>query len=144
MLTLADLLERKGMGAVTVPESASVGAAIRTMHHHRVGSVVVPSDDDGIPRGIFTERDVLRLYASGKSDFETLLVRDCMTTNVVLGNPDDWVDDVLAIMTERRFRHMPVIRNNQIIGLISIGDLVKAKLEETAVEAEALRQYIHS
>jgi predicted transcriptional regulator len=86
----------------------------------------------------------MRLYAEGKGDFEMLLIKDCMTTNVILGRPEDRVTDVLSLMTEKRFRHMPVVQDGQIVGVISIGDLVKAKLEETAHEAQALREYITS
>ena len=143
MIQLKELLAKKGAGAVTVPESSTVGMAIRTMCQHRVGSVVVPSTS-GAAVGIFTERDVMHLYAEGKTDFENLLVKDCMTTDPVLGNPDDRISDVLAIMTEKRFRHMPVVQDNRIVGIVSIGDLVKVKLEETAREAQVLREYITS
>ena len=142
-MRLADVLKQKGSKALTVPESASVAEAIRTMHKNRVGSVVIPSAS-GEPVGIITERDILRLYAEGKSDFEQLLVKDCMTTGLILGKPDDRVTEVLAIMTERRFRHLPVVQEGQIVGVISIGDLVKAELYEATSEAKALREYITS
>ena len=143
MMKLKELLDKKGASAVTVPGSSTVGRAIRTMYQNRVGSVIVASDS-GMPLGILTERDIMRLYAEGKSAFETLRVEDCMTTNLVLGSPDDRISEVLGIMTEKRFRHMPVVQDNQIMGIVSIGDLVKAKLEETAFEAQALRDYIAS
>ena len=142
-MKLKELLDKKGASAVTVPGSSTVGMAIRTMYQNRVGSVIVASDS-GMPLGILTERDIMRLYAEGKSAFETLRVEDCMTTNLVLGSPDDRISEVLGIMTEKRFRHMPVVQDNQIMGIVSIGDLVKAKLEETAFEAQALRDYIAS
>ncbi len=143
MMKLKELLDKKGASAVTVPGSSTVGMAIRTMYQNRVGSVIIASDG-GTPSGILTERDIMRLYAEGKSAFETLRVEDCMTTNLVLGSPDDEISDVLGIMTEKRFRHMPVVQDKQVVGIVSIGDLVKAKLEETAVEAQALRDYITS
>jgi CBS domain-containing protein len=143
MMKLKELLDKKGASAVTVPGSSTVGMAIRTMYQNRVGSVIIASDG-GTPSGILTERDIMRLYAEGKSAFETLRVEDCMTTNLVLGSPDDEISDVLGIMTEKRFRHMPVVQDKQVVGIVSIGDLVKAKLEETAVEAQALRDSITS
>jgi len=143
MLKIKQLLEKKGSSAVTVAESANVAAAIHIMHQHRVGSVIVPSAS-GEPIGILTERDIMRLYAEGKTAFETLLVKDCMTTGLILAKPDDEITEVLTVMTQRRFRHMPVVQEDQIIGVISIGDLVKAQLEETAEEARALRDYINS
>lgn len=143
MMRLSDVLQKKGANAVTVSASASVATAIQTMYQNRVGSVIVPSDG-GKPIGILTERDIMRLCAQGKRDFENLLVKDCMTASPVLGSPDDRITEVLTVMTNKRFRHMPVVKDDQIIGIISIGDLVKAKLEETAEEAQALRDYITS
>jgi CBS domain-containing protein len=142
MTKLKQLLDKKGAGAVTIAPAASVAEAIRTMHRHRVGSVIVPSG--GEPVGILTERDVIRLFAEGKTDFEQLPVQDCMTTGLMLGKPDDHVDEVLALMTEKRFRHLPVVQDGQIVGVISIGDLVKAKLQEAAEEVRVLRDYINS
>jgi CBS domain-containing protein len=143
MLKLKQLLDKKGANAVTVAESASVAAAVHIMHQHRVGSVIIPSAG-GEPIGILTERDIIRLYAEGRSQFEHLLVKDCMTTGLILAKPDDEVTEVMTVMTQRRFRHMPVVQAGQIIGVISIGDLVKAQLEEIAEEARALRDYINS
>ena len=143
MLQLKQLLTKKGFGAVTVPASASVGVAIRTMHEHGVGSVLVPGSD-GLPAGILTERDIIRLYAEGRADFENLRVADCMTTNPTVASPTDKVTEILGVMTTKRFRHVPVVDGGQIVGLVSIGDLVKAKLDQATQEAEALRTYITS
>ncbi len=142
-MKLINLLERKGKLAVTIPESANVTAAIQTMHEHRVGAVVIPSED-GAPMGILSERDIVRYYAEGKRNFDSMQVKDYMTMEVVVGHPDDVVDDVMAIMTEKRFRHLPVVKGGKIIGVVSLGDLVKCKLEETTQEAQALREYINS
>ena len=143
-MKLSDVLERKGSQAVTVPLDASVAEAIKVMYENRVGSVIVTSDGNKL-LGIFTERDVFHLCADGKGgQLEQLAVKDCMTTDVVTGAPNDQVDDILGQMTQRRFRRMPVVADGQLIGVLSIGDLVKAKLQQTAVEAEALRQYINS
>ena len=143
MLQLKDVLKNKGGEPVTVPEASTVASAIRTMNAKRVGSVMVQGPG-GEPMGILTERDVLRLYAEGENDFETMLVKDWMTTNMHVGKPGDTVGEVLTLMTAKRFRHMPVVENDKMVGVISIGDLVKAKLEETAVEAQNLREYINS
>ncbi len=143
MMQLKQLLEKKSAGAVTVAASVSVGAAIQTMHKRRVGSVVIQADS-GMPIGILTERDIMCLCAEGKTDFENMSLEDCMTTELVVGKPEDKVTEVLGIMTMKRFRHMPVVKDGQLVGLVSIGDLVKATLEETMQEAEALRNYITS
>lgn len=142
MMLLKEILNKKGGQPVTVPASATVADAIRAMHDHKVGSVVVPNAD-GSPAGIFTERDVLNLCAEGRTDFAKMSIRPCMTCAMTTGKPAETVSEVLVIMTARRFRHMPVVADDgKMVGVVSIGDLVKAKLEETAREAQALREYI--
>lgn len=142
MMQLKEILKRKGGQAITVPPTATVADAIRAMTEHKVGSVMVPNAD-GSPAGIFTERDVLNLCAEGRTDFAKMSIRPCMTCDMTVGRPSDTVGEVLAIMTAKRFRHLPVVDDEgKMIGVVSIGDLVKAKLEETAQEAQALRDYI--
>ena len=140
-MELKDVLAAKGRRAVTVPAKSSITEAIRVMHAEKVGAVMVP-DAQGCPVGIFTERDVLRLHADGDRDFDALAVEARMTCSVVLGRLSMSVDEALGLMTERRFRHLPVVEDGKLLGLVSIGDLVKVKLAETAQEAQALRQYI--
>ena len=101
-------------------------------------------DAEGCPVGIFTERDVVRLYAEGDRDFDKLAVEARMTCSVVVGRLSMPIDEALGLMTERRFRHLPVVEDGKLLGLVSIGDLVKVKLNETAQEAQALRAYIAS
>lgn len=142
MMQLKEVLKKKGGQPVTVPATATVADAIRAMNDHKVGSVMVPNAD-GSPAGIFTERDVLRLCAEGRTDFAKMSIRPCMTCAMTTGKPGDTVSEVLIIMTAKRFRHMPVVdEEGKMVGVVSIGDLVKAKLEETAREAQALREYI--
>lgn len=142
MMQLKEILSKKGGQPVTVPTTATVADAIRAMTEHKVGSVMIPNAD-GSPAGIFTERDVLNLCAEGRTDFAKMSIRPCMTCDMTTGNPSETVSEVLAIMTAKRFRHMPVVDDDgKLIGVVSIGDLVKAKLEETAQEAKALREYI--
>jgi CBS domain-containing protein len=141
MLRLKEILTNKGGQPVIIPEESTVGAAIRLMNNHRVGSVMVQGAD-GEPIGILTERDVVRLYAQGETDFETMVVKDWMTTHMTVGQPADSVSEVLAIMTVKRFRHLPVVEEARMVGVVSLGDLVKAQLEELAHEAQVLRDYI--
>ena len=141
MMQLKEVLKIKGGLPVTVLASATVADAIHAMNEHKVGSVIIPNAD-GSPAGIFTERDVLKLCAEGRADFAKMSIRPCMTCEMTTGKPEDSVSDVLAIMTAKRFRHLPVVEDGKMIGMVSIGDLVKAKLEETAIEAQALRDYI--
>jgi CBS domain-containing protein len=140
---LKDVLAAKGRRVVKVSAKSTVADAIRIMHDENVGSVMVP-DAEGCPVGIFTERDVVRLYAEGDRDFDKLPVGSRMTCSVVVGRLSMSVDEALALMTERRFRHLPVLEEGELVGLVSIGDLVKTKLDETAEEAQALRSYIAS
>ena len=147
-MTLKDVLAAKGRRVITVSARSSVADAIRVMHDNNVGSVMVP-DGEGCPVGIFTERDVVRLHADGDRDFDRIPVGTRMTCSVVLGRLSMEVerlehDEALGLMTQHRFRHLPVVEDEKLIGLVSIGDLVKIKLEETAQEAQALRQYISS
>lgn len=141
MMQIKEVLKNKQGQPVTLPETATVATAIQTMSQHRVGSVMMQADS-GEPIGILTERDILRLCAEGKIQFDALLVKDCMTTDITSANPGDTVSDALTTMTAKRFRHMPVVEDGKMVGVVSIGDLVKAKLEETAIEAQALRDYI--
>ncbi len=141
MMQLKEILNKKGGQPVTVPATATVADAIRAMTEYRVGSVIVPNAD-GSPAGIFTERDVLKLCAEGRTDFAKMSIRPYMTCDMTTGKPSDTVSEVLAIMTTKRFRHMPVVEDGKMVGVVSIGDLVKAKLEETAFEAKVLREYI--
>jgi CBS domain-containing protein len=142
-MELRDVLAAKGRRVVTVSAKSSVADAIRRMHAEQVGSVVVP-DSGACPVGIFTERDVLRMYAEGDRDFDSLAVEARMTCSVILGRLSMQVDEALGLMTARRFRHLPIVEDGKLLGLVSIGDLVKMKLDETAQEAQALRAYIAS
>lgn len=140
-MKLEEVLAGKGRRVVSVSAKSSVADAIRTMHAEKVGAVLVP-DAVGCPVGIFTERDVMRLYADGDRDFDALAVEARMTCSLVVGRLSMSVDEALGLMTERRFRHLPVVEDGKLLGLVSIGDLVKVRLEETAQEAQALRAYI--
>jgi len=142
-MKLKDVLAAKGHRVVAVSAKSSVADAIRAMHAEKVGAVMVP-DVEGCPVGIFTERDVVRLYADGERDFDTLALEARMTCSVVVGRLSMSVDEALGLMTERRFRHLPVVEDGKLLGLVSIGDLVKVKLSEAAEEAQAMRAYIAS
>ena len=142
-MNLDEVLAGKGRRVVTVSAKSSITDAIRTMHAEKVGAVVVP-DAGRCPVGILTERDVVRMHAEGDRDFDALAVETRITCSVAVGSLAMSVDEALGLMTQHRFRHLPVIENGKLAGLVSIGDLVKVKLEETAQEAQALRTYISS
>jgi len=142
-MNLKEVLAAKGPRVVTVKAKSSVADAVRAMQREKVGAVMVP-DAEGCPVGIFTERDFIRLYADGDRDFDKIQAESRMTCSIVLGRLAMEVDEALALMTERRFRHLPVVEDGKLLGLVSIGDLVKFKLDEAAREAQALRAYISS
>ena len=140
-MNLKEVLAAKGHRMVTLPAKSSITDAIRTMHAEKVGAVLVP-DAEGCPVGIFTERDVVRIYADGERDLDSLALQARMTCSVVVGRPSMSVEEALGLMTDRRFRHLPVVEDGKLLGLVSIGDLVKVKLGEAAEETQALRAYI--
>src|SRR5687768_18527 len=115
-MKLKDVLAAKGRRVVSVSAKSSIADAIRTMHAEKVGAVLVP-DAEGCPVGIFTERDVVRLYADGDRDFDRLAVEARMTCSVVVGRLSMSVDQALGLMTERRLRHLPVVEDGKLRGL---------------------------
>jgi CBS domain-containing protein len=107
-----------------------------------VGSLVVLDGEDMV--GIITERDILRACAASKRSQEELSVRDHMSAKVITGVPDDYVEDVMGLMTARRIRHLPIVHENRLVGIISIGDVVKAHHAKLRLENHYLKTYIQS
>ena len=140
-MTLADLLKNKGQYIATVNGSITILEAIQVMCDEKVGSLLVTSDEEGL-RGIITERDVLRFCATQADRLNDTLVDDIMTHNMIVATPERSLDDAMSIMTEHRFRHLPIIENGRPVGIISLGDLVKARLKDISVEVKYLRDYI--
>jgi CBS domain-containing protein len=141
-MLVRQILGVKGGGdVVTIGTGASVTDAVRLLSEKRIGAVLV-TDEDGLPVGILSERDIVREL--GRRDEACLqdLVGDMMTSNLISCSPDDTADTVLSKMTEGRFRHMPVMEGGSLAGLISIGDVVKARLSELAMEKDALEGMI--
>jgi CBS domain-containing protein len=120
---LADLMAEKGRQIYTTKEGASVYDAVYEMNHHRVGAVLVM--DGERPVGIFTERDVLRRVVSTNLNPELTRVVDVMTGDPVIADLGMLVGDAMTMMTERRFRHLPVREDGRVIGMVSIGDLIR-------------------
>jgi CBS domain-containing protein len=138
---VSDVLSQKGGLVFTVSPGTTVAQIAQQLSTRRIGSVLVMADPDSVA-GIVSERDLVRAIAKhGTAAFE-LLARQVMTRDVVSCHPDDPIDHVMELMTRSRFRHLPVIDRDELIGLISIGDVMKARLEETQHETEALRAYI--
>jgi len=134
------LLRQKGREVVTVPPHLTVYRCIAVMVEHNVGSVVV-SNGTSI-EGIFTERDYLRRIALKGRTSRTTRVYDVMTAPVITVSPSQTVEDCLQRMTEAKCRHLPVVENDRLSGIISIGDCVKALLDDAQHEVEALEGFI--
>ena len=143
MSDVAKVLEGKGSEVLTIDADATVFEAIRRMVEANVGALLVT--DGGNVAGIVTERDYLRrVTLEGRTEEETL-VREIMTSPLVYVTPETSVDECMAVMTERRIRHLPVFTENRdLVGVVSIGDLVKFKSAEQDFQIRFLTEYIES
>ena len=142
MRNVNQILEAKGVRIVAVPQDAPVLEVIRLMADHHIGSVLVVQGDELIV--IATERDYARkVILQGRSSADTP-VGQIMSSPVLTVLPTDTAQTCMALMTERKIRHLPVVENGQLLGLISIGDLVKAVIQDQQHEIAQLQQYISS
>jgi CBS domain-containing protein len=140
MQTAADILKAKGDAVWSVPPTATVLDALRVMAEHDVGAVPVLDGDRLV--GILSERDYARkVVLAGRSSKDSQ-VKDIMTAHVVCVAPNRSIDDCMALMTEKRLRHLPVIENKRVVGIVSIGDLVKATIDEQQLTIVQLQSYI--
>lgn len=140
-MKVKDILQHKGTEVHTISPDATIQHVMETLLERRIGSLVV-CNDTGDVLGIITERDVLRECTQHGEHVQSTRVRGIMTTKLIVGALDDDVQYVMGIMTHNRVRHLPIIVGTRLIGLISIGDVVKAQLEETEFENRYLREYI--
>jgi CBS domain-containing protein len=138
---VSDILAQKGGLVFSVTPGTSVAQLAQQLSTRRIGSMLV-LDVEGSVAGIVSERDLVRALASHGAKAMELEARQVMTRDVVTCDPDDSIDQVMQTMTSGRFRHLPVVRRGELLGLVSIGDVVKARLEETKHETEALKAYI--
>jgi CBS domain-containing protein len=138
---VSDILAQKGALVYTVTPSTSVAQISQHLSTRRIGSMLVVDTNNSLA-GIVSERDLVRAMASHGAKAMELEARHVMTREVVTCDPDDSIDLVMETMTSGRFRHLPVVRHGELLGLVSIGDVVKARLEETKHETEALKAYI--
>jgi CBS domain-containing protein len=125
----------------TAAPGDSVAAVAALLHARKVGAMVVMGEDRQVA-GIVSERDIVRIVAEQGAAGLDHPVSACMTCDVVFAEPDETVDALMARMTDRRIRHLPVCTEGRLVGIVSIGDLVKSKIAETTAEAETLKAYI--
>jgi CBS domain-containing protein len=140
-MSVKDLLSQKGPEVYTVPNSAKLREAIAVLNDKNIGVVLI-TDSDGKLDGILSERDIVRRSLLQETGFRDEAVTKSMTKNVLSVNSAASVDDVMEVMTNSRIRHVPVLDGDQIMGLISIGDVVKRKIAQAENEAAAMRDYI--
>ncbi|KAA0593988.1 CBS domain-containing protein [Azospirillum lipoferum] len=138
---VAAVLKRKGSRIVSAAPDDSVAAVTRLLTEHRIGAVLVMGDD-GHPVGILSERDVVRAVARDGAAALDRPAADLMTRELITAAPDDTVADMMAVMTERRIRHVPIVESGRVVGVISIGDVVKARIDDAELEVESLRGYV--
>ncbi len=140
MRTVQQLLDEKGHDIQSIHPDDSVFDAVQRLADANIGSLIVVEDDR--PVGIFTERDYARsVILKGKSS-PTTPVRDIMTTKVIFVQPEQTVEDCMAIMTDKHIRHLPVLDGENLVGMISIGDLVKSIIADQKFTIEQLEQFI--
>lgn len=143
-MRVSEIIERKPISGVeTIHETASIGDLVQRLREKRIGAVVV-TDASNRLCGVISERDVIRALAASAETCLRDPVSDYMTREVVVAHPNDSAVSILEKMTSGRFRHMPVLDNGALVGLVSIGDLVKHRIEMLQRDNEALEEFIRS
>ncbi len=135
------ILQTKGAAVYTLPESATLAEAVGALNAHNIGALVIIGAGDTIA-GILSERDIVRRLGDDATGALALPVAACMTRTVITCSRDTEIAEVMERMTRQRIRHVPVVEDGRLAGIVSIGDVVKRKIEETEQEAEALKEYI--
>jgi CBS domain-containing protein len=142
-MKVVNILQSKGAEVFAVLEADTVAKAVSLLTDKNIGAVVV-KDGGGQVSGILSERDIVRHLKEKGPGVLAAPVKDCMSRHPHTCRPDDSVDELMNVMTNRRVRHLPVVNNGKLMGLVSIGDVVKRKIEQIEHEAQALKEYISS
>lgn len=145
-MNLRDILHGKGSIVHTIRADASLADVVQKLVKNNCGSLVVcDSDCSETDRllGIITERDILKACAAGRGPLESTTVAQVMTRDMLVGSPHDTVEDAMGLMTINRIRHLPVVEDGQLLGMISIGDVVKSQHDRLTMENHYLKSYLH-
>lgn len=138
---IADILERKGNQVVTVGSTARVAEVVALLHQHGIGAVVVVDDADQV-QGLLAERDIVSALSEWGAEVLSVQVDDVMSTDVPICRANALVDDVAALMTQGRHRHVPVMDGQDLAGIVSVGDVVRSRMDELTRTADELRAYM--
>jgi CBS domain-containing protein len=141
VMQVKHILSEKGREVVTITIDATLSEAARLLARRRIGAVIVRGYDGGIS-GILSERDLVRAIAEQSVSALAQSVSSHMTRTVTTCSESDTIEDLMETMTRGRFRHVPVVNGDRLVGIVSIGDVVKTRIAETVHEAESLRDYI--
>jgi len=140
-MKVSDLLSSKSQTIITITPDQSVFEAMQTLMDHQISSLIVLDTNSKIA-GIITERDIIRAMHQDYEALKSQQVADLMSTNPIVVSPQDEIESAMEIMTQNRIRHLPIITERGLVGIISIGDIVKFELEEIQVENRYLEDYI--
>ena len=138
---VAAVIKRKGSSVVSITPDRTIADATKLLTENRIGAVLVMDSNESI-HGIISERDIIRALSKYGADVLTHKVEQLMTREVQQCSPKDTIAEVMTTMTTRRFRHLPVVEDGKLLGMISIGDVVKQRLDDTELEVETLRGYV--
>lgn len=142
-MKLQMILQDKGQRVVTLRDGDDLQQAAQILDQNRIGAAVA-LDRRGKVAGVLSERDIIRRVAEQGAAALRMTVGEAMTRDVITASPSDSIDEGLELMTDRRIRHLPIVSEGELVGIVSIGDLVKRKISASEAEAEALKQYIHA
>ena len=140
-MNVETILRNKGSWVATIRPDATIAEAVAMLNQERIGALVVSEDGESVD-GVLSERDIVVALGESGTVLLSRTVDEVMTRNVVTCDPADTVGELMAEMTNRRFRHFPVVEDGRLRGIVSIGDLVKNRLDEVEFEAKSLRSFI--
>ena len=143
-MRLRDILDQKSHEVRTISPQASCDDVVMELVKFNIGSLIVRDSPDGPVLGIITERDILKAQASNRVPLTQLPVGQFMTSKLITARPDDDITVAMGLMTTHRVRHLPVLEDGRIYGMLSIGDVVKAQHDELVMENHHMRSYIQS
>ncbi|MBI3312628.1 MAG: CBS domain-containing protein [Candidatus Omnitrophica bacterium] len=141
-MKLRDILKIKGSKVWTVREDQTLLDAIHILVNQKIGALLIFNKKNRLV-GIISERDMMNACYAHSKELGIIPVSDWMTEKVIIGSPEDDVKDIMAIMTEKRVRHIPVMVENELQGIVSIGDIVKSLLQDTAHEIQYLKEFMY-